>query len=159
MSNQSDEIQFASWTICVGDLEQSLRFYCEGLGFKAGKSHVSVFEAGSDEAVSFGFSNGLKTEGTFLSRPGLKMRLVHFTEPPAIGGRNVKPNNAIGPRSMIFLCPNPRGVAKRLEQLGGTIIKETSARFDAVIIADPDGFCLQLEALPIEVFDAAFEPA
>ena len=152
-----DDVRVAIWTVCVSDLEESTRFYCEGLGFTEGQTHETIIEPGSDSAKAFDMPSA-RTVGRFVSRPEVALRLVAFEEPKPVGGRGRKPTNQIGPRSLVICCPDPKAVGQRLEKLGGAIVHEREGGpFAAVIVTDPDGFTLQLEALPIEAFQAAFK--
>jgi len=158
MTDIPDDLRMAIWTVCVTDLEESKRFYCEGLGFKEGKSHASDMPPNSDIAKAFDVPKGAKTRGTFLSRPDVHMRLVCFDEPKPVGGRGRKPTNQVGPRCMIFLTSNPRAVGERLEKLGGKIVHERRGEpFDAVFVTDPDGFSIQIENLPYSQFEQGFQ--
>ena len=157
MPSLLDDLRAAVWTVCVSDLDQSTRFYCEGLGFTEGQSNETTIEPGSELAAAFDIERG-KTRGRFLSRPDVNLYLLTFDEPKPIGGRGRKPTNQIGPRSLIFTCSNPMAVAARLEELGGKIVHEDKrGQFAAVLVTDPDGFSLQLEDLPFAAFEAAFK--
>jgi|SRR3974390_1368989 len=157
MSDHFDDLHAAAWTVCVSNLDVSTRFYCEGLGFKEGKTNTNVIEAGSDMAKAFGIPKG-KSSGRFLSRGDIVLELVYFEEPKAIGDRKPRPTNTLGPRSLIFSTPNAKAIGARLEQLGGKITHLTEAPpFDSLFVADPDGFVIQLVSLPHSAFQAALE--
>ena len=157
MTDLLDDLRMAVWTICVADLEEATRFYCEGLGFTEGQSITNTIEAGSDMAKGFDIPSG-KTRGRFVSRPDAHLYLLQFEEPRPVGGRGRKPTNQIGPRSIIFTCSSPKAIAKRLEDLGGKIVHEAQGGpFEAVLVTDPDGSSIQLENLPFAAFEAAFK--
>ena len=156
MSDPREDVRMTVWTICVADIEESTRFYCEGLGFTEGKSVANTIEPGSDMAKAFNVSHG-NVRSRFLSRPDINLELVCFSEPKPIGGRGRKPTNQIGPRSMIFTCSDAKAVAARLADLGGKRVHDgRSGPFDALFVTDPDGFSIQLVTIPLEVFEDAF---
>lgn len=159
MPHPLDSIRgMATWTICVADLEVSVRFYCEGLGFTEGRPHAIDIAPGSELSKAYDLPEGGKIRGRFISRPDVKFLLICFDEPGAVGGRDRKPTNQIGPRSMIFTCSSPKALAIHLETLGGKMVHEKdNGTFDAVLVIDPDGFSLQLEDLPSSTFETAFQ--
>ena len=158
MTDLLDDLRVGLWNFCVADLEQSTRFYRDGLGFVEGQTMSATIEVGSEMARGWNLAEGGKVSSRFLSRPDIKLSLMQFEEPKPVGDRHRKPINQLGLRSLTFICSNPKAIAARLEELGGKIVHDDQrGRFDALLVTDPDGVLLQLEAIPDGVLEAAFK--
>ena len=72
---------FSHLGICVSDLERSLRFYCEALGFLAGRvAHAWV----RSSAASWSSTAWRSTHSSFAAT-AIAIELLHFTSPDQIG--------------------------------------------------------------------------
>ncbi|HEY7946307.1 MAG TPA: VOC family protein, partial [Acidimicrobiales bacterium] len=70
---------FSHLGICVSDLERSMRFYCEGLGFSAAESHNVGEEFGPLMEI-----DAVALRSQFVRRDGVAIELLHFTSPGPI---------------------------------------------------------------------------
>jgi lactoylglutathione lyase len=77
--------------ICVSDLERSLRFYCEALGFVPAESH----EIGSEFARLMELDR-VALHSQFLRREEVAIELLGFTEPSPLGDPVRRPINQLG---------------------------------------------------------------
>jgi catechol 2,3-dioxygenase-like lactoylglutathione lyase family enzyme len=66
--------------ICVSDLDASLRFYCEGLGFEIVASH----EVGEEFAVLMEL-DGVRLRSRMIRRDGVTLELLDYVIPGTIG--------------------------------------------------------------------------
>jgi glyoxylase I family protein len=69
---------FSHFGICVGDLERSLRFYCDALGFEKAESH----EIGSEFARLMEFPD-VDVTSQFIRRGPTAIELLAFRHPSA----------------------------------------------------------------------------
>jgi catechol 2,3-dioxygenase-like lactoylglutathione lyase family enzyme len=134
--------------LCVSDLDRSLRFYCDGLGFIVAEGYDL------DDTMLDGLDRALETPGTVrlrsqMIRHGeLKIELLYFAEPLADGTPSQR-RNQLGFTHLSLHVDDVERVAARLVELGGTIIPSTRAVLGVpvVFLADPDGTRVELMGL------------
>jgi catechol 2,3-dioxygenase-like lactoylglutathione lyase family enzyme len=78
--------------ICVSDLDRSVRFYRDLLGFRP-LSQVSVKGAESDTLLRL---RGVDQRTVFLERDGLRLALFAFASPKPVGDGEPRPMNQLG---------------------------------------------------------------
>ena len=135
--------------LCVGDLERSLRFYCEGLGFEV----AEVYDL--DEQMLDGLDRALEVSAPvqlrsqMITNGSLKIELLHFGAPMAVGVPSPS-RGQIGFTHLSFFVDDVDAVAARLAELGGTVLSSTRAQlgYEVVFVADPDGARVELMAPP-----------
>jgi catechol 2,3-dioxygenase-like lactoylglutathione lyase family enzyme len=135
--------------ICVRDLDRSLRFFCDGLGFEA----VERYEMDSDGAP--GLERSLEVPGSvkivsqFVQNDTMKIELLHFLE-PGVSGTPSAVRNQVGFTHLSFYVDDVDTAAKHLVDCGATVIEETRASpgIDLLFLADPDGVRVELMAVP-----------
>jgi glyoxylase I family protein len=131
--------------LCVSDLERSLRFYCDGLGFEPAEG----FEL-SDEELP-GLDRALEVEGPvevrskLIASGNVRIELLHFGAPGAQGVPSQRRNQR-GLTHLAFWVDDVDVAARHLVQAGGTILAETrqSVGIELVFLADPDGVRIEL---------------
>jgi len=143
------DVKFSHMGICVSDLERSLRFYCEGLGFELVQSHTVGQEFGRlmelDDVV---------LESRFVSRDGISVELLHFDSPGHCGDPVRRPMNQLGITHLSLRVEDLDAVAQVIESLGGTVLGGTrttigsSGALDFVYCTDPDGVRIELMHIP-----------
>src|SRR5262245_56878843 len=136
--------------ICVSDMDRSLRFYRDGLGF----------EPTHDYTIGPEFSALMEVEGVqlhsqFLRRGGVTIELLHFTEPGQSGDGSRRPINRLGISHLSVRVADVGAAAARVEQVGGRVVPGTRTTFgegaaamDFVYCTDPDGTRVELMHLP-----------
>ncbi len=141
---------FSHLGICVSDLERSIRFYCEGLGFSAAESHRVGEEFGSLMEL-----DGVVLRSQFVRGDGMAIELLHFTSPGQPGAGRRRPMNELGLTHLSIRVDDVSAVAATLEALGGTVVSGTRTTFDLpgapldfVYCTDPDGVRIELMQLP-----------
>lgn len=130
--------------ICVSDLERSIRFYCEGLGFEQAES----FTVG-DEFAALMEMDSVHLTSQFLRREGQAIELLSFGHPAPGGERSRRPVNTFGLTHLSFRVDDVAAAATKLEELGGTVHTETrttmaDGAMDFVYCSDPDGTRVEL---------------
>jgi catechol 2,3-dioxygenase-like lactoylglutathione lyase family enzyme len=132
--------------ICVADLDRSLRFYGEGLGFVAdGRYDVDqpIAEIDGPARVTL----------HFLRQGGMRLELLCFANPPAFG-RPPSVRNQIGPTHLSFVVDDVDAAAAHLVSHGGAIVEGTRTPETVttgpriVFVADPDGTRIELVSSP-----------
>jgi len=81
---------FSHHGICVADLDRSLRFYTEALGF----TKAEDFTVGSEFAALMGLDD-VQLTSQFLEKDGVRLELLFFGTPEAIGEATMRPINKL----------------------------------------------------------------
>ena len=138
---------FSHFGICVSDLERSLRFYCEGLGFVPTQLHEVGPEFGRLMEI-----DGVSVRSQFLRRESLLVELLFYVAPGHVGPAERRPVNQLGLTHLNFRVDDVDAVAATLRELGGTVLEHTRTTFapemDFVYCTDPDGTRIELMKLP-----------
>jgi catechol 2,3-dioxygenase-like lactoylglutathione lyase family enzyme len=140
------ESTFSHFGICVSDLERSVRFYCDALGFERAESHAvgNVFGPLMDLTE-------VAVTSQFLRKGTTTMELLGFDEPAAVGDRQRRPMNQLGLTHLSFRVDDVEATAARVVALGGAVIETSRTTIDLgpgslafVYCTDPDGVRLEL---------------
>jgi catechol 2,3-dioxygenase-like lactoylglutathione lyase family enzyme len=67
---------FSHFGLCVSDLDRSMRFYCDGLGFEP----AIQYEVGADFADTLEISGDVAVVSQFIARDGVSIELLHYTK-------------------------------------------------------------------------------
>jgi lactoylglutathione lyase len=143
-------LSFSHIGMCVSDLDRSLRFYREGLGFEPVASHhVGEEFAGLMEL------DGVDLESRLLRRDGVTIELLAFSNPRPFGARERRPMNQFGLTHLSVRVEDVEAVAGEIERLGGQVVRPTRTRVEAgsfqldfIYCTDPDGVRIELMDLP-----------
>ena len=132
--------------ICVSDLDASLRFYCEGLGFVEGASH----DVGQEFAALMEV-DAVRLRSRMIARDGVTIELLGFDAPGVTGDGSRRPMNMLGLTHLSLRVGDVEGTAATIEALGGTVVRETRTTFafgestlDFLYCTDPDGVRIEL---------------
>jgi glyoxylase I family protein len=143
-------LSFSHFGICVSDLERSLRFYCDGLGFEQVASHQVGGEFGALMEVE-----EVEVESRMLSRDGITIELLGFVSPGVTGDGRRRPMNQLGLTHLSLRVDDVESLASTIEALGGTVVRTTRTTFDLgdirldfLYCTDPDGVRIELMDLP-----------
>ena len=143
-------LSFSHLGICVSNLERSVRFYCEGLGFEEVASH----QVGGEFAALMEVE-GVELESRMLSRDGVTIELLGYLAPGTSGDGTRRPMNQLGLTHLSLRVGDVDGLAATIEALGGTVLPATrttfdlpDARLDFLYCTDPDGVRIELMDLP-----------
>ncbi len=136
--------------LCVSDVERSLRFYRDGLGFAEGPR----FDVGSEFAPTLEVDAPVDVIAQYISRDGLTIELLHYTT-GKVDGTPSSARNLLGFTHLSLLVDDVDAVATRLVELGGTVLESTRTRIggsdgaasDFLFVADPDGVRIELMRL------------
>jgi lactoylglutathione lyase len=143
-------LSFSHLGICVSDLQRSLRFYCDGLGFDEVASH----QVGSEFARLMELED-VRLESRMVTRDGVTIELLSFAHPEPFGDRGRRPMNQFGLTHLSLRVDDVDAVAAEVVRLGGEVVRTTrttldfaSSRLDFVYCTDPDGVRIELMDLP-----------
>jgi glyoxylase I family protein len=136
--------------VCVSDLERSLKFYCDGLGFVRNES----FTIGSAMAPLVQMEGEVALNSVYLGMSGVRLELWHF-DAPAAQKLPPRPMNTIGLTHIAVRVDDMDAAIKRAEEYGGTYLPKTRTRAstdglqsDICYILDPDGVRIELLWMP-----------
>lgn len=131
--------------ICVTDLDRSVRFYRDLLGFRP----VSELQIGGEPCDVLLQLKDVDLRAIYLERDGLRLELLHFDSPPR---RNPPPRRAMNDLGFTHISIRVSDLGALINQFraeGANIID--SSRIDmpafesgAVMITDPDGVMIEL---------------
>ena len=137
---------FSHFGICVSDLERSLRFYCDALGFEKAESHA----IGSEFARLMDLPDVAVTS-QFIRRGPTAIELLAFKEPVPFGERARRAVNQLGLTHLSFRVRDVAGTAARIVELGGAVVESSRTIIDLggtalefVYCTDPDGVRVEL---------------
>ena len=134
--------------IGVTNLERSLRFYRDLLGF-TWEHQLDVEGEPTDTLLRL---RGTKLHAEYLSRDGVRIELLHFTSPTAPAHRE-RTMNEPGLTHLSFRVTDLDAVIDALRQAGERVLDDTIIRFPewqsaACFIVDPDGQLIELVQSP-----------
>ena len=140
------EPTFSHFGICVSDLDRSLRFYCDALGFEKAESH----EIGSEFARLMDLPDVAVTS-QFIRRGTTAIELLAFRQPAPFGDKERRPVNQLGLTHLSFRVSDVEAVAAKVTALGGSRVEASRTTIDFggqplefVYCTDPDGVRIEL---------------
>lgn len=133
--------RFSHVGVCVSDLERSLAFYRDGLGF----TETKRLDVAGDAAETLLALSDLDLRAVFLERDGLRLELLHYDSPGRRGSGEPRPMNALGLTHLSLRVDDLDATAAALERAGGRVLRATRTH-GAVFATDPDGTRIELLA-------------
>jgi lactoylglutathione lyase len=132
--------------IAVSDLEASVRFYTEGLGFE----RDAVFPTGDETAPATEVPPPIKMTLQYLTKDGFRLGLMGWELPTPVGSPS-RTRNQLGLTHLTFEVDDLDATVARLVELGGSPVEGTRVDLggdppvvSVVIVTDPDGVRLEL---------------
>lgn len=135
---------FSHVGLCVSDLDRSLRFYVDGLGF----APYARFDLERNVAE---VDPPVKLTSCFIQKGGLRLELLHYYSPGVFGDPSNRRNHR-GLTHLSFVVDDIDAAAEQLVGFGGTIVAGTRnvgdpAAVQTIFLADPDGTRVELMKL------------
>ncbi|MGH7859648.1 MAG: VOC family protein [Candidatus Binatia bacterium] len=135
--------------VCVSDLERSIHFYRDLLGFQY-LSRIHVTGEPSDTLLAL---KGVDVHAAYLERDGFRLELLGFVSPPASPLEPPRRMNHLGFTHLSLRVTELNEMVERLRAQGVRVLDHT--RIDiagrgsaAVMITDPDGLWVELVQSP-----------
>jgi glyoxylase I family protein len=131
--------------ICVSDLERSVLFYCDVLGF-AEQSRLRVSGPESERLLNIA---GGDVQAVYLLRDGTCIELLHYPEVGHEPSQTPRPMNQLGFTHLSVRVTDLDAVVAAVVAGGGTYLDDTRVdnpawRSIAVFVTDPDGLRIEL---------------
>lgn len=141
--------RFSHLGICVSDLERSLRFYRDALGFRP-LSELSVSGPSSAKLLEL---EGVRLRAIFLERDGIRLELLHFASPGHESAEVPRPMNRLGLTHIALRVDDLQAAIEGARRFGARVLEQTRVEnpelgSDVVYVLDPDGVRLELIQLP-----------
>jgi glyoxylase I family protein len=133
--------------VCVSDLERSLRFYCDVLGFERSATMADVHVEGepSDSLLKL---RGVDLHAVYIERDGFRLELLHYASPASPARAPQRTMNDLGFTHLSVQVPDVKAALEKLEALGIEIDRGTVIEFSGLTVAafvrDPDGLGIEL---------------
>lgn len=130
--------------LCVADLERSLRFYVDGMGFvEIGRMTTDEPDSGKILEVP-----DAAVELVYLARDGFRIELIDFARPGVDTPAQRRPVNQVGLTHLAFRVDDLDAWCERIRGAGGTVLDHTASRFvtgnRGIMAVDPDGTRIEL---------------
>jgi glyoxylase I family protein len=135
--------------ICVQDMERSLRFYRDALGFQ----YVSELRVAGEPTDTLLQLQNVDLHACYLERDGTRIELLHYASPSAVRGESPRPMNQLGLTHLSFRVANLDDAVHALQAAGAAVLRQS--RIDvpafeaaAIFVSDPDGTLIELVQAP-----------
>lgn len=129
--------------ICVSNIEHSVRFYTEALGFSLEHS-IDEMGAPYDALIEL---PGTKFCARQIKSGGVMIELLGYLNSEVIGSAERKPMNQLGFTHLTLKVDDLNAVSERIVKFGGQVLPATrvdSAYGPIVFCTDPDGVRIEL---------------
>jgi catechol 2,3-dioxygenase-like lactoylglutathione lyase family enzyme len=144
-------VAFSHLGICVSDMDRSMRFYCDGLGFTPGARH----EIGDDFATLMELDE-VALQSQFIHHGELAIELLFYVKPGHHGPAERRSLTQLGLTHLNLKVDDVEAVASQIRAHGGQVHEHTRTTFpgpdgplmDFVYCSDPDGVRIELMRLP-----------
>ncbi|MBI4516844.1 MAG: VOC family protein [Deltaproteobacteria bacterium] len=135
--------------ICVADMERSLRFYRDALGF----TYLSEIRIGGEPTATLLQLPEVDLHACYLERDGTRIELLHYLSPGAVSAPRPRPLNQLGLTHVSLRVTNLNEVVDKLRAAGAAVIEPSHIDFPAfaaaaIFVTDPDGTLLELVQAP-----------
>ena len=138
---------FSHVGICVSDLERSVAFYRDALGFR----EVRRFDVTGEAPETLLGLQDVDLDAVFLERDGVRIELLHYRWPAHRGSGDPRPMNALGLTHLSLRVDDLGAAIAALEGTGARVLHATRTwnaelATGAVFAVDPDGTRIELIA-------------
>lgn len=132
--------------VCVSDLERSLSFYRDLLGFE----EQETLEVTGDLASTLLGLDGVDLRAVYLLRDGITLELLAYAQPGSPATPPSRRMNDLGFTHLSLQVPEPAAALATLLDAGVAVMEESIVRVQdfvaAFLFRDPDGLVLEITA-------------
>lgn len=137
--------RFSHVGICVSDLERSLAFYRDVLGFR----EVRRMDVAGEAPETLLGLHDVDLRVVFLERDGTRIELLHYLAPGHRGSGEPRPMNALGLTHLSLRVDDLGATIAALEHAGVRALHATRTwdgelATGAIFVVDPDGTRIEL---------------
>jgi glyoxylase I family protein len=133
--------------VCVSDLERSLRFYCDVLGFERSTTMPDVHVAGEPSDTLLRLRD-IDLRALYIERDGFRLELLHYASPRSPERAPTRTMNDLGFTHLSVQVPDVEAALASLEADGVAIDRDTVIQIGGLTVAafvrDPDGLGIEL---------------
>lgn len=130
---------FSHIGLCISNLDRSLAFYRDGLGF----AEVGRLDVTGEAAETLLQIHDVDLGAVFLERDGVRIELLHYRHPSHRGSGEPRPMNALGLTHLSLRVDDLDATLASLEAAGARALR--ASRTDhAVFVTDPDGIRIEI---------------
>lgn len=144
-----DGNRFTHVGLCVSDLDRSIAFYRDVLGFEEVASRLHITDEGSANLLDF---PTMDVELVYLERDGIRIELLWYRDPECVEDGGRRPMHLVGLTHLAFRVADFDGICERIEAAGGTVLPGTTTTFGmgnrGIMTLDPDGVRVELVERP-----------
>jgi glyoxylase I family protein len=131
--------------ICVSDIERSIRFYRDALGFAC----VSELEVAGEPASSLLRLQDVQLRAVYLERDGVRIELLYYTAPSRKPAARPHEMNDLGFTHLSFRVDDVEATISGLRDAGAAVLEDTVVNVPgmgtvAAFVTDPDGVLIEL---------------
>jgi len=135
--------------VCVADLDRSIRFYRDLLGFRL-RSEFEVQGEPSDTLLRL---RDVQLKAVYLERDGTRIELLSYASPPVTGTAEPRPMNARGLTHLSLRVDNLTTTLRTLREAGVRVLDDSfidipMVEAAAIFVCDPDGTLVELLQAP-----------
>ncbi|GAB5451351.1 MAG: VOC family protein [Halioglobus sp.] len=135
--------------ICVSDLERSVTFYREALGF----TELSRLQVAGEQSETLLEIDGGKLEAVYLERDGTRVELLYYPDAGAIQPDPPPPMNRVGLTHLSMRVADIDQAVRAVQAAGGRLMGHTRVdnpewKTHAAFVTDPDGLRIELLQAP-----------
>ena len=148
--NEAASVSISHIGICVADVERSVRFYTEALGFVLERS-IEEIGPPFDTLTEL---PGVTCSAHYVTCGEIKIELIGYPGGGVVGSAERRPMNQLGFTHMTLVVDDVDAVASRVIQFGGQAHAETKIESpfgQMIFCTDPDGVRIELmPPVPVE---------
>ncbi|MCH2170547.1 VOC family protein [Myxococcota bacterium] len=135
--------------LCVSDLERSVAFYRDVLGFE----ELGRLAPDAETTSHLLGIPDVDLRAVYLENDGWRLELLHYESPGHVGSSEARPMNGLGLTHLSFRVDDLDEVIQKLEKAGGRVLEQNvvkirGGQFRALFALDPDGTRLELIDVP-----------
>ena len=121
--------------ICVSDMERSLRFYRDTLGFAVSTEfpELRVENEMADRLLAL---RGVSLHAVYLERDGFRIELLHYASPQSPAAAPRRGMNDLGLTHLSIRVPDVKEAMAAIEQGGGRVDRETTVEIEGLAVAE-----------------------